>query len=113
MKGAMSSPVSQLWQTLTKYLFPSTTYHFNSGGEPSDIPDLTHDQLLAFYKRHYHPSNAIFMTSGDISAATHQAAFQKHALDRFFRTKNQLICARRKALLQPFEGARELPCNSQ
>jgi len=33
MKGAMSSPVSQLWQTLTKYVFPTTTYHYNSGGE--------------------------------------------------------------------------------
>ncbi|WP_156502493.1 hypothetical protein, partial [Oleiphilus sp. HI0067] len=26
MKGAMSSPVSQLWQTLTRYVFPTSTY---------------------------------------------------------------------------------------
>ncbi|VAX02405.1 Predicted insulinase-like Zn-dependent peptidase DVU0941, partial [hydrothermal vent metagenome] len=30
MKGAMSSPVSTLWQALTKYTFPTNTYHFNS-----------------------------------------------------------------------------------
>ena len=41
MKGAMSSPTSTLWQTFTKYLFPETTYHHNSGGEPASIPDLT------------------------------------------------------------------------
>jgi len=33
MKGAMSSPVSTLWQNLSKNLFPPTTYHYNSGGE--------------------------------------------------------------------------------
>ena len=40
MKGAMSSPTSTLWQTLTEHLFPTTTYHYNSGGDPAHIPDL-------------------------------------------------------------------------
>ena len=31
MKGAMSSTNSVLWQTLSKHLFPTTTYHYNSG----------------------------------------------------------------------------------
>lgn len=83
MKGAMSSPVSQLWQNVSKYLFPTTTYHHNSGGEPVDIPDLTHQQLLAFYQRHYHPSNAVFMTSGNIPAVELQERFQSLALNKF------------------------------
>ena len=101
MKGAMSSPVSQLWQTLTKYVFPTTTYHYNSGGEPVDIPDLTHEQLLAFYKRHYHPSNAIFMTSGDIDAATHQASFETLALNRFKAEKIDLQVPDEKRYFSP------------
>ncbi|MCP5209023.1 MAG: insulinase family protein [Hahellaceae bacterium] len=83
MKGAMSSPVSQLWQTLTKYVFPSTTYHHNSGGEPDHIPDLSYAQLKSFYKKHYHPSNAVFMTYGDIPAETHQKRFEDQVLKRF------------------------------
>lgn len=83
MKGAMSSAVSTLWQTLTKYLFPSTTYHFNSGGEPTDIPDLTYEQLKAFYSVHYHPSNAVFMTFGNIPAIEHQNKFEDQVLSRF------------------------------
>lgn len=83
MKGAMSSPVSQLWQQLTKYLFPTTTYHYNSGGDPEHIPDLTYDDLKNFYQKHYHPSNAIFMTYGNIPAAEHQAVFEKNALSKF------------------------------
>ncbi|MEN9464346.1 MAG: hypothetical protein RL217_527, partial [Pseudomonadota bacterium] len=66
MKGAMSSPVSQLWQGISSALFPTTTYHFNSGGEPSCITDLTYAQLLDFYQSHYHPSNAVFMTFGQL-----------------------------------------------
>ena len=83
MKGAMSAPTSRIWQQLCHHLFPSTTYHYNSGGEPSDIPDLTYDQLKAFYKTHYHPSNAIFMTFGDIPACEHQEKFETLALGEF------------------------------
>ncbi len=83
MKGAMSSINSTLWQTMSKYLYPTSTYHYNSGGEPADIPDLTYDQFKAFYQTHYHPSNAIFVTFGDIPAAEHQQHFEEHALHRF------------------------------
>ena len=83
MKGAMSSPASTVWQTLTKYLFPTTTYHYNSGGDPEAIPDLEYQQLLDFYKTHYHPSNAIIMTYGDIPAAEHQARIHERALAHF------------------------------
>lgn len=83
MKGAMSSAVNTLWQTLTRYLFPSTTYHFNSGGDPEHIPDLSYADLKEFYRTHYHPSNAVFMTYGDIPAAEHQARMHDKALCRF------------------------------
>lgn len=85
MKGAMSSTVSTLWQTMTKYLYPETTYHFNSGGEPDDIPELSYDQLLDFYRTHYHPSNAVFMTFGDMPADELQARFHEQVLQRFER----------------------------
>jgi len=85
MKGAMSSPVSTLWQTLTAHLFPTTTYHYNSGGDPERIPDLSHEDLVAFYKSHYHPSNAVFMTFGNIPANEHQAFFEEYALSQFDR----------------------------
>lgn len=83
MKGAMSSATSVLWQKFTEALFPTLTYHYNSGGEPVDIPDLTHEELVAFHQRHYHPSNAVFFTYGDISAAEHHARWEKQALSRF------------------------------
>ena len=83
MKGAMSAPTSLLWQTLSKHLFPNNTYHYNSGGDPEHIPDLSYSQLKSFYDTHYHPSNAVFMTYGDIAPEELQARFQDQVLSRF------------------------------
>ncbi|MCW8934003.1 MAG: insulinase family protein [Gammaproteobacteria bacterium] len=90
MKGAMSSPVSTLWQTVTGHLFPTTTYHYNSGGEPENIPDLSYQQLKDFYKVHYHPSNSVFMTFGDIPAFEHHRVFEEKALSRFEKLDTQI-----------------------
>ena len=83
MKGAMSSPSDQLYHQLAHHLFPETTYHYNSGGDPKDIPDLTYDELVGFYKSHYHPSNAVFMTFGNEPADKLQEQFETLALSKF------------------------------
>ncbi len=83
MKGAMSAPSSILWQTLTKHVYPNNTYHHNSGGDPEAILDLSYEQLREFYDTHYHPSNAVFMTYGDIPAVELQTRFDDHVLNRF------------------------------
>ncbi|MEO5363233.1 MAG: insulinase family protein, partial [Magnetococcus sp. DMHC-8] len=83
MKGASSSPARILGNTISHHLFPTLTYRYDSGGDPAEIPDLTWEALRAFHARHYHPSNAIFMTFGDIPAAEHQAVFQERVLHAF------------------------------
>lgn len=83
MKGDSSSPVSVLYEALKAALYPTTTYHYNSGGDPADIPDLTYTDLVAFYKSHYQPSNAVFMTFGDIPAVELQRDIEDRALSGF------------------------------
>ena len=82
MKGDTSSPVSMLYQGIQEVLYPTSTYHYNSGGDPGSIPSLSYEELKAFYQSHYHPSNAIFMTFGDLDAATLQEKIASLALDR-------------------------------
>ncbi len=101
MKGAMSSVSSTLWQTLCHHLFPTTTYHYNSGGDPAHIPDLSYEDLKAFYKSHYHPTNAIFMTFGDIPASEHQLAFEEKALSRFGKLDDRIAVQAEKRLTSP------------
>lgn len=100
MKGAMSSVPSQLWQTLTKHLYPTNTYHYNSGGDPETILDLRYEELISFYKKHYHPSNAIFMTYGDISAEEHHKEFA-HYLNRFEALGEQITVQDEKRYYAP------------
>ena len=83
MKGAMSSVSSQLWHGLSKHLYPSSTYKYNSGGNPEDIINLTHDDLVNFHKKHYHPSNATFFTFGDINPDEIQKYIKENVLENF------------------------------
>ncbi len=83
MKGAMSSPDQVMVRSLLNALYPDTTYRFNSGGDPADIPSLTHEQLVAFHRRHYHPSNAFFFTYGDMPLVEQLAFIDEHILQRF------------------------------
>ena len=85
MKGAMSPADAQVGQRLQSLLFPTVTYHHNSGGDPAEIPSLTWEALRDFHARQYHPSNAVLMTYGDLPASRHQAAFERHALGGFER----------------------------
>lgn len=101
MKGAMSSPISTLWQAFSAELYPTNTYHYNSGGEPEDIPDLTHQQLVEFHQNHYHPSNSVFMTYGDIPALEHQTQFEALALARFKDTVKKVHVGLEQRLTNP------------
>ncbi len=85
MKGAMADPTSLLGRRLNRHLFPTVTYHHNSGGEPSDIPDLTHAELKAFHAAYYHPSNAWFFTYGNLPLEKHLATIEEQALHEFSR----------------------------
>lgn len=101
MKGAMSSITSTLWGSLCEHLFETSTYHYNSGGDPKHIPDLSYERLKAFYQSHYHPSNAIFMTFGDITAAEHHATFEDKALHRFEKLDQRIQVAPERRLATP------------
>ncbi len=83
MKGAMSSPDQVMVRSILKALYPDTTYANNSGGDPSEIPQLTHAQLREFHRLHYHPSNAYFYSYGDMPLAEHLAFIEKTVLSRF------------------------------
>jgi presequence protease len=85
MKGAMSSPDQIMGRAILNALYPDTTYGFNSGGDPAQIPKLTHDDLMAFHRRHYHPSNAYFYTYGNFPIEAHLEFIEDAVLTRFKR----------------------------
>lgn len=86
MKGAMSSPAQVMARSLLRALYPSTTYGFNSGGEPAEIPTLSHKDLIEFHKKHYHPSNAFFYTYGNFPLKENLTFIHENYLKGFSRT---------------------------
>ena len=83
MLGAMSQPSQIMHRNLTRALFPTLTYHYNSGGDPDEIVKLSHQQLLDFHKQHYHPSNAYFFTYGNLPLEEHLAQIEAQVLAQF------------------------------
>jgi Zn-dependent M16 (insulinase) family peptidase len=85
MKGAMSSPSQVMGRSLMNALYPTSTYGWNSGGEPADIPQLTWTELKQFHERHYHPSNAYFYTYGNLPLEEHLRFIEERILRSFSR----------------------------
>ena len=83
MKGAMADPSSLLGRRLNAALFPTSCYGKNSGGEPLDIPELSWEELRAFHKSYYHPSNSWIFTYGNLPLEEHLRQIEELALSRF------------------------------
>ncbi len=92
MKGVFSDPESVLDRYLNHSLFPDTTYGFESGGDPDNIPDLTYEEFKEFHKKHYHPSNSRIFLYGDGDTLEYLEFMQKNFLNEFTRqTPDSLI----------------------
>ena len=66
MKGAFSTAEDVLSRINLNSLYPDTSYGFESGGDPDNIPELSYEQFLDFHKTLYHPSNSYIYFYGDM-----------------------------------------------
>ncbi|MDD6193788.1 MAG: insulinase family protein [Lachnospiraceae bacterium] len=66
MKGAFSSPDDVVNREMLNSLFPDNAYHYESGGDPQVIPELTYEDFIGFHQRYYHPCNSYIYLYGNI-----------------------------------------------
>ena len=83
MKGARAPAASVLYHGARRIMFDGTPLMHDYGGDPASIPHLTVEKVREFHATHYHPSNSVFMTSGNIDIAEVQQFVEKHAIGRF------------------------------
>lgn len=83
MKGAFSSPESQMFRLVQNSLFPDTTYGVESGGDPDYIPELTYEEFLNFHRTYYHPSNSYIYLYGDMDFTERLEWLDKEYLNQF------------------------------
>ncbi|MCY6957264.1 insulinase family protein [Clostridium brassicae] len=67
MKGNYSSPDRILNRAINQSLFPDTSYKYESGGYPEEMPNLTYQKFVNTYKEYYNPSNSYFYLSGNLN----------------------------------------------
>ncbi|EAY01090.1 Clan ME, family M16, insulinase-like metallopeptidase [Trichomonas vaginalis G3] len=69
MNGAMSSTSHYFTDLLRQKLYPHSLFHFNYGGNPPDIANLTFKDIQDQHDRYYNPSNALFFHYGSFNTA--------------------------------------------
>lgn len=83
MKGAFSSPEGVLDRVILNSLYPDTSYSFESGGDPSSIPDLKYSEFLGFHSKYYHPSNSYIYLYGDMNMEEKLTFLDKEYLSKY------------------------------
>ncbi|MBF0442693.1 MAG: insulinase family protein, partial [Oligoflexales bacterium] len=87
MKGAYSMPERLLLRAIRRNLLPDTQYAFESGGYPDAIPSLSHEALISFHRRYYHPSNCYIFIYGNSSLEEDLEFINTKYLDAFQKTE--------------------------
>lgn len=103
MKGAFSSPESVLDRLTTHELFPDTCYGFESGGDPTEIPNLTYEEFLRFHGSYYHPSNSFIYLYGDMDMEEKLDWLDREYLSRFEERKVDSEIRLQKPFARPIE----------
>lgn len=93
MQGAASLSSSASYNAM-KAAFPGSHMGYNQGGEPSEIPTMTWEEVNAYHTAYYHPSNSLTTIYGAIEdpaafLALLDAAFSVYDAKEFdFSTPN-------------------------
>ncbi len=87
MKGISSAPQVRLAHTINKSLFKDSSYSFESGGNPENIPDLSYDKFIETYKKYYIPSNSSIYLYGKLDIKNTLKFINDNYLSKIKKTK--------------------------
>jgi zinc protease len=77
LHGYENDPASVLHHAVAAVSFTEHPYRQNVIGWTSDVERITHDDVAAFYRRHYNPANAVLAIAGDVKASEALALVRK------------------------------------
>ena len=112
MKGVFSDPESCVDRQLAHSLFPSTTYGYESGGDPESIPNLTYDDFKGFHEKHYHPSNSRIFLYGDGDTNEYLSFLHEKYLKNFDRIEVDTSIKHQRSFRKPKRKSFNYPVSS-
>ncbi|UGQ17032.1 insulinase family protein [Borrelia sp. RT1S] len=90
MKGIYSSKNSLINEICTNSLFCEGTYKYDSGGNPVDIIDLTYEEFIQFYERHYTLNNCKIFLFGNIETDKNFNFIEKYIIRPYKKEKSKV-----------------------
>ena len=69
LHGYENDPASVLHDAVAAVSFTQHPYRQNVIGWTSDVERITHEAVAGFYRRYYHPANAVLAIAGDVRAS--------------------------------------------
>lgn len=82
MKGCYSSFANVAYDIISDELLEGSVFIVDHGGNPLEISNLTYEEYLEFYKRHYRPDNCLLFLYGNIPTEKQLDFIQENFLDR-------------------------------
>ncbi|AHH08190.1 Metalloprotease, insulinase family protein [Borrelia anserina BA2] len=87
MKGNYSNKNSLINEIAINSLFCEGTYQYDSGGNPINIIDLTYEELIEFYKKHYTLENCKIFLFGNIDTNKNLNFIEKYIIRPYTKEK--------------------------
>ena len=84
MKGALTR-IAMAQYNLKKLLFPGSNCSNVSGGIPSEIMTMSHQELREFHEKYYHPSNSLMVLYGKLDCERFLKLLDEEHLNRYDR----------------------------
>lgn len=69
MRGSYSDPDELSAMAIQAAVMPDTPYRHDSGGDPSRMHRLSHEDIVRYHARHYHTGNCLFFVYSPMDAA--------------------------------------------
>ncbi len=66
MKNSLLGFYSKFYDSISEF-FEKGSYSYISGGNPIDVVDLTHEELVSYHTKHYHPTNSYTILYGKVN----------------------------------------------
>lgn len=82
MKGVYSQFDAAVERSVVSSLFPDCAYRFEYGGDPNEIPSLSYEAFLDFYRRRYVPQNIKLFLYGSLPTEEQLAFLDEKILSR-------------------------------
>ena len=111
----LNQPYGDVWLLLRPLAFRSHPYKWATiGKEISHIENAVMDDVKGFFKKHYHPSNAIMVVAGDVTTAQVKALSEKWFgnIPAQEKTKRNLPAEEKQTEYRELTVKRDVPANA-